>query len=47
MITRVNKCEVVNYGNNVRLVTEVKGGWLFFSFDPENNYWDLEGVSTE
>ena len=36
----------VNYGNSVRLVTEVKGGRMFFLFDPENSYGDLEGVRT-
>ena len=48
VIKRVIKCEVVNYGNNVRLVTEVKvqRGWIFFFGDPEANYGDLEGVRT-
>ena len=48
VIVRVIKCEVVNYGNNVRLVTEVKvkRGWIFFFADPESNYGDLEGVKT-
>ena len=48
VIERVVKCEVVDYGNNVRLVTElkVKRGWIFFFADPESNYRDLEGVKT-
>ena len=48
VIKQVIKCEVVNYGNNVRLVTEVKvkRGWIFFFCDPEENYPDLEGVRT-
>ena len=48
VIQKVIKCEVVNYGNNVRLVTEVKvkRGWIFFFCDPEGNYADLEGVRT-
>ena len=48
VIRRVIKCEVVNYGNNVRLITEVKvkRGWIFFFGDPEANYADLEGVKT-
>ena len=48
VIQKVLKCEVVNYGNNVRLVTEVKvkRGWIFFFCDPEGNYADLEGVRT-
>jgi hypothetical protein len=48
VISRVIKCEVVNFGNNVRLVTEVKvkRGWIFFFCDPETNYGDLEGVRT-
>ena len=42
------KCEVENYGNNVKLVTElnVKRGWIFFFCDPAENYGDLDGVST-
>ena len=48
VIQKVIKCEVVNYGNNVRLVTEVKvkRGWIFFFCDPEGNYADLEGART-
>ena len=44
----VIKCEVVNFGNNVRLVSEMnmKKGWIFFFCDPEENYADLEGVRT-
>jgi hypothetical protein len=40
VLRRVIKCEVVNYGNNVRLVTEVrvKRGWIFFLVYPEANY---------
>ena len=46
VIRRVMKCELVNYGNIVRLITEVKvkRGWIFFYGDPETNYPDLEGV---
>ena len=46
VIERVIKCEVVNYGNNVKLVTEMKveRGWIFFYGDPEENYPDLEGI---
>ena len=48
VIKRVIKCEIVDYGNNVRLVTEVnvKRGWIFFFCDPETNYGDLEGIRT-
>ena len=48
VIKRVIKCEVVNFGNNVQLVVEVKvkRGWIFFFGDPEENYADLEGVRT-
>ena len=48
VISKVIKCEVENYGNNVKLVTEmkVKRGWIFFYADPEENYPDLEGVRT-
>ena len=48
VVERVIKCEVENYGNNVKLVTEVyiKRGWIFFFGDPETNYPDLEGVRT-
>jgi hypothetical protein len=48
VIERVIKCKVVNYGNNVRLVTKMKvtRGWIFFFCDPESNYGDLEGVKT-
>ena len=48
VIKRVIKCEVVNFGNNVNLVVEVKvkRGWIFFFGDPEENYADLEGVRT-
>ena len=47
VIKRVLKCEVVNHGNNVKLVVEMKQerGWIFF-FDPEKNYKDLEGFRT-
>jgi hypothetical protein len=46
VIERVIKCEVVNHGNNVKLVTEMKveRGWIFFYGDPEENYPDLEGI---
>ena len=48
VISEVIKCEVENYGNNVKLVTEMKmkRGWCFFYFDQEENYPDLEGVRT-
>ena len=48
VINKVIKCEVENYGNNVKLVTEMKmkRGWAFFYSDPEENYPDLEGVRT-
>ena len=41
----VIKCAVVNLGNNVRLVTEVKSkrGWICFFCDPKENYPDPEG----
>ena len=41
-IEKVISCDVVNHGNNVRLIAEmkVKRGWCFFS-DPEKNYPDL------
>jgi hypothetical protein len=49
-IKRVIKCEVENFGNNVKLVTEVKmkRGWIFFFCDPEENYADLysDGIRT-
>ena len=43
VIGRVISCDVVNHGNNVRLVAElkVKRGWIFFFADPEENYPDL------
>ena len=46
VIERVIKCEVVNHGNNVKLVTEMKveRSWIFFYGDPEENYPDLEGI---
>ena len=45
VIEKVIKCEVVNYGNNVNLVVEVKvpRGWIFFFGDPEENYAGLKG----
>ena len=48
VVKRVVKCEVENYGNNLKLVTEVnlKRGWAFFFNDPEGNYGDLDGVRT-
>ena len=48
VISKVINCEVENYGNNVKLVTEmkVKRGWILLYFDPEENYPDLEGVRT-
>ena len=48
VIEKVIKCEVVNYGNNVNLVVEVKvpRGWIFFFCDPEENFPDLKGVRT-
>ena len=48
IIKQVVKCEVENYGNNVKLVTEVntERGWIFFFCDPEKNYGDLEGIRT-
>ena len=48
VVKKVLKCEVVDYGNNVRLVCEMnmKRGWIFFFFDQEANYPDLEGVKT-
>ena len=50
VIKRVIKCEVENFGNNVKLVTEVKmkRGWIFFFCDPEKNYADLysDGIRT-
>ena len=48
VIEQVIKCEVENYGNNVKLVTKMKmkRGWIFFFFDQEENYPDLEGVRT-
>ena len=48
VIERVIKCEVVNYGSNVKLVVEMKGkrGWINFFFDPEENYGDCKGVRT-
>jgi hypothetical protein len=48
IVNRVVKCEVENYGNNVKLVTEVKlkRGWSFFFNDPGENYGDLDGVRT-
>ena len=48
VIKEVIKCEVVNYGNNERLVSEMKmkRGWIFFFCDPEENYADLKGVRT-
>ena len=43
VIKKVIKCEIVNHGNNVRLVVEVntRRGWIFFFCDPEANYKDL------
>ena len=43
VIQKVIKCEVVNFGNNVNLVTEVKvpRGWILFFGDPEENYADF------
>ena len=48
VIEKVIKCEVVNYGNNVNLVVEIKvpRGWIFFFGDPEENYPDLKGIRT-
>ena len=48
VIEKVIKCEVVNYGNNVNLVVEVKvpRGWIFFFGDPEENYPDFKGIRT-
>jgi hypothetical protein len=50
VIKRVIKCDVENFGNNVKLVTEVKmkRGWIFFFCDPEENYADLyqDGIRT-
>ena len=48
VIKRVIKCEVENYGNNIKLVVEVNvdRGWAFFFFDSEENYGDLEGIKT-
>ena len=48
VVKRVVRCDVENYGNNVKLVTEVnlKRGWTFFFNDPEGNYGDLDGVRT-
>ena len=50
VIKRVIKCDVENFGNNVKLVTEVKmkRGWIFFFCDPEENYSDLyqDGIRT-
>ena len=42
-IEKVISCDVVNHGNNVRLVAElkVKRGWIFFFADPEENYPDF------
>ena len=46
IVKRVIKCEVENYGNNVKLVTElnVKRGCIVFFCDPPENYGDLDGV---
>ena len=43
VIGRVINCDIVNHGNNVRLVAElkVKRGWIFFFADPEENYPDF------
>ena len=48
VIEKVIKCEVVNFGNNVNLITEVKvpRGWIFFFGYPEENYADLKGIRT-
>jgi hypothetical protein len=50
VIKRVIKCEVENFGNNVKLVTEMKmkRGRIFFYCDPEENYADLyaDGIRT-
>ena len=48
VIKEVIRCEVVNFGNNVRMVTEMrmKRGWIFFFGDPEEIYADLKGVRT-
>ena len=45
VIEKVSRCEVVNYGNNVNFVVEVKipRGWIFFFCDPKENYTDLNG----
>ena len=46
VIEKVLKCEVANYGNNVKLVVQmkVKRGWSSFFFDREANYGDFEGI---
>ena len=48
VIQKVINCEVVNFGNNVNLVTEVKVPrvWILFFGDPEENYADLKGIRT-
>ena len=48
VIKRVIKCEIADYGNIIKLVTEVsvKRGWIFFFNDPPENYGDLEGIRT-
>ena len=48
VIREVIKCEVINFDNNVRLVSEMKKnrGWIFFFCDPKENYADLKGVRT-
>ena len=48
VIKEVIKCEVINFGNSVRLVSEMKKnrGWIFFFCDLEANYADLKGVRT-
>ena len=50
VIKRVIKCEVEHFGNNVKLVTEIKKkkGRIFFFCDPEENYADLyqDGIRT-
>ena len=48
VIEKVIRGEVVNYGNNVNFVVEVKvpRGWIFFFCDPKENYTDLNGIRT-
>ena len=44
VIERVIKCEVENYGNNVKLVVEMKGkrGWINYFFDPTGTLKERE-----